>query len=120
MMSKISQLAGLSSTYTNHSLRATSAMFASGVPEQIVAGHRNLTALRQYERTTEGQYTIVGESISHMEQFTETMQENKAAVLIKNEVASQAPVQKATVEEFKNYVGGNLKSCSITFNINNV
>ena len=47
-------------TYTNHSLRATSAsrLFAKGVPEKIVAertGHRSLTSLRAYERTTDKQ-----------------------------------------------------------------
>ena len=73
-MAKISELAGLSVKHTNHSLRATSAsrMFSSGVPEKIVAevtGHKSLTALRQYERTTETQYQAVGQSITHMEEF---------------------------------------------------
>ena len=57
-MTKVSELAGLSVKYTNHSLRATSAsrMFMSGVPEKIVAevtGHKSVKALRQYERTTD-------------------------------------------------------------------
>ncbi len=34
------------------------------------AGHKSLVALRQYERTTEAQFKAVGESISHMEQFS--------------------------------------------------
>ena len=71
MMTKISQLAGLPVKYTNHSLRATSAsrMFASGVPEKIVAemtGHKSVEVLRQYERTIEEQFQAVGHSISHM------------------------------------------------------
>ena len=45
MMAKVSELAGLSVKYMNHSLRVTSAsrMFQSGVPEKIVAevtGHK--------------------------------------------------------------------------------
>ena len=74
MMTRISQLAGLPVKYTNHSLRATSAsrMFASGVPEKIVAemtGHKSVKALRQYERTTEEQFQAVGHFISHMQTF---------------------------------------------------
>ncbi|MCG8621708.1 MAG: site-specific integrase, partial [Proteobacteria bacterium] len=47
MMTKVSELAGLSVKYTNHSLRATlaSRMFVSGVPEKIVAevmGHKSV------------------------------------------------------------------------------
>ena len=78
MMSKISELPGLSTKYTNHSLRATSAsqMFTSGATEKIVAemtGHKSLTALRQYERTIETQSQAVGQAIANMKQFTATM-----------------------------------------------
>ena len=74
MMARVSELAGLSIKYTNHSLRATSAsrMFQTGVPEKIVAevtGHKSIKALRQYERTTEQQFQAIGSSISVMEAF---------------------------------------------------
>ena len=60
MMPTISERAGLAVRYTNHSLRATAAtrMFASGIPEKVVAEvtrHRSLKALRTYERTSEDQ-----------------------------------------------------------------
>ena len=73
-MTKISELGGLPIKYTNHSLRATSAlcMFISGVPGKIVAkvtGHKSVKALRQHERTTEEQYQAVGHAISRMHAF---------------------------------------------------
>ena len=76
MMSKITELAGLSLNYTNHSLRATSAsrMFTSDVPEKIVAeltGHKSLTSFRQYERTTGTQLQAAGQSIARMEEYTQ-------------------------------------------------
>ena len=57
MMPRVSEFAGLCNCYTNHSLRATAAtrMFASGVPDKIIAeftGHKSLKALQVYERTT--------------------------------------------------------------------
>ena len=57
MLGNISQKGGLSTKYTNHSLRATSAsrLFACNVPEKIIqekTGHRSLAGLRAYEHTT--------------------------------------------------------------------
>jgi len=54
MMAKISDLAGLTSVYTNHSLKVTSAsrMFAAGVPEKEFTGHKSIKALCRYKRTT--------------------------------------------------------------------
>ena len=80
MMSKISELAGLPVRYTNHSIRATSTsrMFISGVPEKIVAevsGHKSLTALRQYEKTTKEQFQSAGQCISSMKSFNEMKKE---------------------------------------------
>ena len=53
--------AGVEGHKTNHSLRATGAteMYVANVPEKIIqerTGHRSLTALRVYERTTEDQH----------------------------------------------------------------
>ena len=57
MLPKMSEAAGVDTRYTNHSLQATSAscLFTSNVPEKVIqekTGHRSLTGLRAYERTT--------------------------------------------------------------------
>ena len=57
ILSTISQQADVNTQYTNHSLRATSAtrMYLKNVPEKLISektGHRSLTALRVYERTS--------------------------------------------------------------------
>ena len=57
MVPKMSEEAGTSVRYTNHSLRATSAsrLFACNIPEKIIldkTGHRSLAGLRSYEKTT--------------------------------------------------------------------
>ena len=57
MLPNMSKNAGTSTRYTNHSLRATSKtrIFQSGVQEKIIqekTGHRSLTGLRCYARTT--------------------------------------------------------------------
>ena len=114
MMSKITELTGLSAHYTNHSLRATSAsrMFNAGVPEKIVAevtGHKSLNALRQYERTTEVQFKAVGESISELQPFDPvpgTVQKTAATPKESNALGLQ------------NLISGNLDNCTITVNIN--
>ena len=65
MMVKISQLAGLSTHYTNNSLRATSAtrMFSGSVPEKFIAeftGHKSSKVLQQYEHTSTAQVQAAG------------------------------------------------------------
>ena len=52
--------AGLSNSFTNHSLRAygATAMFQAGIPEKLIqqrTGHRSIDTLRKYERTSESQ-----------------------------------------------------------------
>ena len=54
MLKEMCQEAGISTKYTNHSLRAYGAtsMFQAGVPEKLIqqhTGHRSLEGLRQYE-----------------------------------------------------------------------
>ncbi len=123
MMSKIYKLAGLSVNYTNHSLRATSAsrMFTSGVPEKIGAeftGHKSLTSLRQYERTTETQLQAAGQSIARMEEYT---QKNVQVSKIDEEQFPQRfqESNKAALrfqELQKSMISGNLQNCNISFN----
>ena len=119
MMTKVSELAGLSVKYTNHSLRATSAsrMFVSGVPEKIVAeviGHKSVKALCQYERTTDQQFQAVGHSISNLESFdhvqpapAEAKNEEKPTV---DKAAILGEVQKALPS-----ISGNLNNCTFNF-----
>ena len=64
MMTRMLKSAELSTTYTNHSLRATSAsrLFAKNVPEKIIqekSGHRSAAGLRAYEHTTADQHRAV-------------------------------------------------------------
>ena len=82
MMPKISELAGLSTRYTNHSLRATSAtrMFSAGVPEKIIAErtrHRSAKALRQYEHTSTAQMQAAGFAVSEEKPFGSAVSEEK-------------------------------------------
>ena len=60
MMKTISEKGGLSTTYTNHSLRATATtrLFLSHVPEKVIqeeTGHKSLAGLRAYENTSSDQ-----------------------------------------------------------------
>ena len=57
ILPKISEEAGTSVRYTNHSLRATCAtrLFANNIQEKIIqekTGHRSLSGLRSYEKVT--------------------------------------------------------------------
>lgn len=68
MMQNVSDLAGLSTRYTNYSLRATAAtrMFTAGVPAIIIGectGHKTSKALQQYERTSVCQMQAAGLSV---------------------------------------------------------
>ena len=123
MMAKVSELAGLSVKYTNHSLRATSAsrMFQSGVPEKIVAevtGHKSMKALRQYERTTEQQFQAVGNSISSMEAF-ESEQVLPQPEVREEKPQDSKPGKAALVGELQKAlpsISGNLNNCTFNFN----
>ena len=74
ILSTISQQAGVNTQYTNHSLRATSAtrMYLKNVPEKLISektGHRSLTALRVYERTSCVQEQAVTKAVSNNEEI---------------------------------------------------
>ena len=61
MLKEMCQQAGISGTFTNHSLRAYGAitMFNAGVSQKLVqerTGHRSLKALHQYERSSKNSF----------------------------------------------------------------
>jgi len=64
MIKNMCDKAGISSGFTNHSLRAygATALFQAKVPEKLIqerTGHRSLQSLRQYERTSSTQLVDV-------------------------------------------------------------
>ena len=70
MLKEMCQEAGLSTKFTNHSLRAygVTTLFQAGVSEKLIQqriGHRCLEALHQYERTSESQLADVSNVISN-------------------------------------------------------
>ena len=74
IITEISVEAGLPVHYTNHSLLATAVtrMYNTGVPENLIAeksGHRSLKALRAYEKTSEDQEKLAGQSIQEGKEF---------------------------------------------------
>ena len=67
----MSDQAGTSDRYTNHSLRATSAsrLFANDIPEKVIqerTGHHSLAGLCAYEKTTKDQERIAAKVLSSM------------------------------------------------------
>lgn len=71
---EISAESGLCVHYTNHSLRATAVtrMYNKGVPETVIAeksGHRSMKALCAYEKTSEDQEKLAGQSIQAGKEF---------------------------------------------------
>ena len=113
MMPRVSELAGLRNRYTNHSLKATAAtrMFASGVPEKVIAeftGHRSSKALQVYERTTDEEVKKAGLAISNQEESALTAT-----------VSDDEPDVKPVLDKVKNLptFSGNLSGCTININM---
>ena len=72
MVKNMCEEAGIKGRKTNHSLRATAAtqLYAAGVPEKLIqerTGHRSLTALREYERTTPQQQKAVSSLLTSLD-----------------------------------------------------
>ena len=77
----MSEEAGTSIRYTNHSLRATSTtrLFASNIPEKVIqekSGHRSLAGLQAYEKTTTSQEHSVTKILTSIENFPEAEEIN--------------------------------------------
>ena len=85
MLKEMCQEAGLSTKFTNHSLRAYGAttLFQAGVSEKLIqqrTGHRCLEALRQYEWTSELQLADVSNVMSNPDTPVSTNISSKAAI----------------------------------------
>ena len=114
MMPRVSELAGLRNRYTNHSLRATAAtrMFASGVPEKVIAeftGHKSSKALHVYERTTTEQVKAAGLAISELGSSIPN------ATVPDDEIDVKPDLDK--IEKALPTFSGNLSGCTITINL---
>ena len=112
----MSEEAGTSIRYTNHSLRATSTtrLFASNIPEKVIqekSGHRSLAGLRAYEKTTTSQERSVTKILTSIENFPEA-----------EEINCQIAVQKPLKEDKKklpptNMFTGELHNCVFNFHL---
>ena len=107
----MSEKANLSTKYTNHSLRATSAsrLFACNVPEKLIqekTGHRSLSGLRVYERTTSGQEKNITKIL-----------ESSSAVPEGNDVENVPPVEHKPVDSSATapVFSGQLQNCVFNF-----
>ena len=110
MMPNITERANVPVRYTNHSLRATAAtrMFASGVPEKVVSevtGHKSLTALRTYERTSEQQQRAAGRAISSLKR---ELQMEKEELQVENVPPAENKPQLPQIS-------GTLSNCTFNF-----
>ena len=90
---------GLSTQYTNHSLRATAItrMYNKGVPEKLISeksGHRSVKALRVYERTSEMQHKLAGKCVQSAHHPFETSTTVKSTTVV--------PPAPATLENKEN------------------
>ena len=116
ILPKMSEEAGTSIRYTNHSLRATSTtrLFASNIPEKVIqekSGHRSLAGLRAYEKTTTSQERSVTKILTSIENFPEA-----------EEINCQVAVQKPLKEDKKglpptNMFTGELHNCVFNFHL---
>jgi hypothetical protein len=124
MMVKISQLAGLSTHYTNHSLRATSAtwMFSAGVPEKIIAeftGHKSSKALQQYEHTSTAQVQAAGLAIAKETPFGHDAKAGAMDDIAAMESSAVEDVKPdfAAIQKLMPAFAGNLSNCTININV---
>ena len=111
-MAKISDLAGMTGVYTNHSVRATSAsrMFAAGVPEKEFTGHKSIKALCQYKRTTVPQLWAAGLAIMTAESF-------EASVATDSKPNATVAEQQLMIKKQLPSIAGTHTNCMFNFNI---
>ena len=116
ILPKMSEEAGASVRYTNHSLRATSAsrLFASGIPEKVIqekTGHHSLAGLRAYEKTTSTQERTVTKILTSTQLF-----QNPKVVDTKHEEQLELlqDVEKGK-KEHSTLFSGDLHNCVFNF-----
>ena len=103
VMSTMSKEAGLAVVYSNHSLRATSTsrMYSKNLPEKLIAektGHRSLTALRLYERTTTAQEKMLTRVLNEEgSTYAALMEEDKREASTGEDVTASSSDKKKPV-----------------------
>ena len=107
--------AGLEGHKTNHSLRATGAteMYRGNVPEKLIqerTGHRSLTSLRVYERSTDEQHRAVSSLLSSAK---ETIFHQQHSLAVKQSNQSHVDIQPVAVSGSVNFSFQNLTGCTI-------
>jgi len=125
MMKEMSQEANLSTSYTNHSLRAygTSTMYQAGVPVKIIqewTGHKSLESLRQYERTTESQLLDVSNVMSNNRKFLGKPSDKDDPTGCSSSVAVCSTATKSVKKSVPTMMlsGCNFTNCTIAFSGN--
>ena len=129
MMPKISEKGELTTKYTKHSLRATSAsrMFASNVPEKVIqekTGHGSLAGLRAYERTTTRQEQVVAKILeSSRPTFSEECSKENSDPQVDEQIptlpsSSSTPTSTSSIPTStvpSNLFSGQLQNCVFNF-----
>lgn len=120
MMSNISKAAGLSLTYTNHCVRATTAtvLAHSGVSSlgiMSVTGHRNEKSIQSY---------VNAPSVSQRRQYSETLQRVATGVVSQCNLTSPAPPSSASTSSVavrevseSTMLGGGSLFCGSSFHV---
>lgn len=119
-MSNISKAAGLSLTYTNHCVRATTAtvLAHSGVSSlgiMSVTGHRNEKSIQSY---------VNAPSVSQRRQYSETLQRVATGVVSQCNLTSPAPPSSASTSSVavrevseSTMLGGGSLFCGSSFHV---
>jgi hypothetical protein len=110
MMKSICTKAGLSTVYSNHSLRAFGAsnLFQQNVPEKLIqerTGHRSVEALRKYARTSEEQ----------KEEASALMNAKPKASLIPSKKMNNPSVHRPDMQP--TFSGRTFSGCTLTVNV---
>lgn len=119
MLPKISELAGLCTCYTNHSLRVTAAtrMFAAGVPDKVIAEFtvpRTPMALHQYVHTSVDQVKASGFAVSG-----NAPNDRKPLVAVENpkvDMEDKKPDSDTLQQSVPTFLG-NLTNCTINIKL---
>ena len=114
VLPNLSKEAGLSTKYTNHSLRATSAtrMYRQDIPEKVIAettGHQSLAGLRAYENTSLSQKRLVTKTLN------EGASTNDSAWPKDNKEKDNIPEDEESRKKQVPVFSGTLQNCVFNF-----